>query len=227
MQCLRWISFCIMEPGVRWFVHFLPSGGNVTPPYPAECRLKVFQDGWGERTVLLEGAKLSQPDGVGVLDAFPELFESPAGVYGLVIELSTKQPRTDLTASGCIMEYEREGGTTKFIPHALFSNTDSEEGTASTNSVEDVIKEGNVKPSALAPLFGDAFIQSSLVAGNASEAGLIPGLQAWNGGSELVSISEILREADRDNANRDNANQDNAARVLACLLYTSDAADDP
>ena len=75
MQSVKWIGFGVSNALSRTVVHFFPSGGGVTAPYPANCMLNLFSltvdESIGglahkleEKKIVLEGARLSQPDGV-------------------------------------------------------------------------------------------------------------------------------------------------------------------
>jgi len=110
------------------------------------------------RSVVLEGARLSQPDGLWLDDAFPQIREG-AGLYGLFVELETPQPRTDLEASGCVVELHSSLHLTRFWPAKLS-------------------KEGHSPRRGALPIVLDAFQTSSLVIVNGHTEGIRPTLKS-------------------------------------------------
>jgi len=119
MQSVKWMSFGISNALTRTVVHFFPSEGGVTGPYPASCALRIFGKGVQEKRIVIEGARLSHPDGVRVEDAFPALKSDQVGLFGLEIEVSTIQPRVDIGASSCVVELASKGHSAKFWPKKL------------------------------------------------------------------------------------------------------------
>ena len=116
MQSVKWIGFGVSNALSRTVVHFFPSGGGVTAPYPANCMLNLFSltvdESIGglahkleEKKIVLEGARLSQPDGVRLDQAFEDLSQGVKGFFGITVELSTGQPKVDLSGSSCIIEH--------------------------------------------------------------------------------------------------------------------------
>lgn len=127
-------------------------------PYPAQCKLSLFGNGMEPRSVVLEGARLSQPDGLWLDDAFPQMKEG-AGLYGLFVELQTPQPRVNIEASACVMELHSSLHLTRFGPARL-----GEDGCAARRGA--------------LPLIQDAFQTSSVVLVNGSDEAIRPGLRA-------------------------------------------------
>lgn len=121
MQTLSWLPFGVSSSITRTIVHFFPCADSVTAPYPANCALTLFGSGLQMRSVVLEGGRLSNPDGLRLEDAFPELkAESPAapssGLFGLMVEISSPQPRLNLEGSGCIVEFSSRGYQNRYWP---------------------------------------------------------------------------------------------------------------
>jgi hypothetical protein len=124
MQTIRWTAFGLSNSMTRTIVHFLPCGGDTTAPYPANCTLQVFGLGNGGTKrvldqVVLEGARIGQPDGVRLDQAFAELHEGCEGFFGLTIDLSTIQPRIDLSTSSCIIEFWSRANSVRFRPQPV------------------------------------------------------------------------------------------------------------
>lgn len=117
MQSMNWLTFCLTNTLTRSVVHFFPaSNAGVSAPYPAECRLTLFGNGIEPKSVVLEGARFSQPDGIRLDEAFPSLREGNSSFFGLEIEISTIQPRIDITGSACIIEFIGSGQSCRFRP---------------------------------------------------------------------------------------------------------------
>lgn len=112
MQSVAWLGFGAHSAVSRTLVHFFPFSSSVGAPYATECRLTLFGSGAPARTVALDGARLGQPDGLRLEDAFPELASgAEARFFGLQIELESSQPRVDLSASACFIEFVRPGAS--------------------------------------------------------------------------------------------------------------------
>lgn len=122
MQAVRWVAFCLSNSTTRTVVHFLPCARNMTAPYPVVCSLTLFGNSMPPRTVQLDGARVRQPDGVRLEDAFELLRGDRAGVYGLVVELAAQQ-RMDLSPSSCIIELVTADKSVRFRPARLEGGT--------------------------------------------------------------------------------------------------------
>jgi hypothetical protein len=66
--------------------------------------LTLFGKGVEKRTVMLDGGRLGQPDGVRVEDAFPALRGDVAGIFGIEIQLACPQARVNLLSSQSAVE---------------------------------------------------------------------------------------------------------------------------
>jgi hypothetical protein len=149
-QTVRWVSFCISNTLTHSIIHFFPSEGSVTAPYQASCQLTLFGEHCVEKRVLLEGARLSCPDGVRIEDAFPIVADEGNGLFGLYVEVSTLQPRVDLSGSSVVIELQSRGNAAKFWPRTL--------SQANAASVQ-----------ATAPAFKDPFTSTSVMAVNGAQ----------------------------------------------------------
>lgn len=119
MQTVRWLGFGNVNATTKTLVHLFPSAGTVSAPYGALCKLSIFGSGIGRQSVALEGLRLSHPDGLRIDEAFPKAFESATGAFGLEIEVSTTQPRVDLTPSVCIIEFRGGGSSSRYRPYQI------------------------------------------------------------------------------------------------------------
>lgn len=104
MQVARWLTFGFIESALRTIVHLFPSSGSVGAPQPVNCKVSMFARSLAPRSVVLEGARLGQPDGVRLEELFGTPQELAAGPVGVEIELSTTQGRIDLSPSSCLIE---------------------------------------------------------------------------------------------------------------------------
>lgn len=119
---VRWFGFGASNALMKSTVHFFPSSGDVSAPYPATCRLTVFGQGRSSKTVALEGARLSQPDGVRCEDIFPELGDENSNFFGIELEITSPQPKLDLSASACVIELGTRSQSTRYAPLRVGEN---------------------------------------------------------------------------------------------------------
>ena len=120
MQNVRWITFGMTGSVAKTAVHFFPYGYNVSAPYPAQCHLSVHYDDLS-KSVILDGARLGQPDGLFLEDAFPGLKDAHNSLFGLELTINCSQPRIELSASSCIVELVSRASAmfgTRFVPRA-------------------------------------------------------------------------------------------------------------
>ncbi|MDC0358233.1 hypothetical protein OAO01_05395 [Oligoflexia bacterium] len=128
MQTISWITFGVSNAVAKTVVHFFPSAGNVSAPYPAHCKLSWFGQGSVSKTVTVDGPRLSQPDGVRLDAVFKDLDEGASGFIGVEIALSTVQPRIDLTSSACVVELASRAYSARFRPICLNRDTTQASG---------------------------------------------------------------------------------------------------
>ena len=152
MQNIRWIGIGLSNALTKSIVHFYPAGANVSAPYPCNIKLSIFGAGIQKKSVALDGARLSQPDGVNLEAAFPQLQDGVPSFFGIMVELTSTQSRVDLSPSQCFIEICATGASIKYAPH--IAREDSKTGPSV------------YKPSGIVGI-KDAFHRSSLVAVNA------------------------------------------------------------
>ncbi len=136
MQSIRWIGFGISNALTHTMIHFFPSEGGVTAPYQANCVLRIFGQGINEKRVVLEGARLSHPDGVRIEDVFSELRSEQVGLYGIEVELVSVQSRVDLSPSSVIFELVSKGHSAKYWPAMV-----SDEGGRNRSEIDRIARE--------------------------------------------------------------------------------------
>ena len=96
--------FCLSTSSIKTRVHFFPSAGASTSHQPITCILSLFGKGIEKRSVMLDGGRLNQPDGVRLEDAFPSLRGEASGIFGLELQLSSQQGRANLLNSQAAVE---------------------------------------------------------------------------------------------------------------------------
>ena len=116
MQTIRWIAFGLANATTRTALHFYPSAGNVTAPYPVSCKLSVFGEGIEKASISVDGLRLSQPEGIWVDEAFPVLKSGALTLFGLEIVLSCSQHRVELDGSSCIVELNSLAQSVRYWP---------------------------------------------------------------------------------------------------------------
>lgn len=171
-QTVRWLGFGVSGSLTKTLAHFFPSSGNVTAPYPAQCKLTVFAETIGSKSVVLDGARFSQPDGVRLDVAFPSLEQEKVALCGIIVELVSSQPRIDISHSACVIEFSSKGHASKYRP----------------------LKIGSDPSSMTVPAILDSYTVTSLVVVNGTEKPLTPpiGFIDWahgRGEQRVVSIS--------------------------------------
>lgn len=113
MQTIDWIGFAVSNALTKTVVHFLPGASGTNAPYPVNFGLTLYTRE-GAKTITLDGGRLGQPDGVRLEDVFPLLSDSTNGMMPLSIELSTSQPRIDLSPSHCVIEFVSAANSVRF-----------------------------------------------------------------------------------------------------------------
>jgi len=181
MNTVRWLAVAPTSPVSRTLVHFFPFSTAVTAPYPCQCRLTVFGAGLETREVLLDGARLGQPDGVRLEDAFPELQHAggDTALPGLEITLETTQQRADIRGSSCIVEILSSAGgrITRYRPVPLERCTDRRIGIPVVRDAlqSTVLFLTNASPEAYAPVLRRVGTDGELAPGDIPAHTLPPG----------------------------------------------------
>lgn len=98
------VMFCLSTPSIKTRVHFFPASTASTSHQPIACVLTLFGKGIEKRSVMLEGGRLNQPDGIRLEDAFPTLRNEASGIFGLEVQLISQQGRANLLHSQAAVE---------------------------------------------------------------------------------------------------------------------------
>jgi hypothetical protein len=160
---VRALAFCFSTAAIKSRVHFFPSAGVTSGPYSISCMLTLFGKGVERRSVMLDGGRLGQPDGVRLEDAFPSLRGEASGLFGLEIQLSCSQGRVNLRASQAAVELVSPQFSALYSV-AAFRHAD-EEPQAVENEEEQSLTHG--PSSAMGIAVQESDVTSSLVMINA------------------------------------------------------------
>ncbi|MCO6432300.1 MAG: hypothetical protein J5J00_15710 [Deltaproteobacteria bacterium] len=157
MQQVRWTAFGLSSAITKTVLHFFPSAVSTSAPYPVSVTLSVFSNEFPRKSLTIEGGRLGQPDGFRLEEAIPSLAEALPGFVGLQVELSTPQPRIDLSPSCCIIEFVSTAQSVKFSPQP---------SSVRSKSVQ---PDGEARRLSAFPLMQDAYGFSSLLIVNGSD----------------------------------------------------------
>jgi hypothetical protein len=161
MRTVKWAAFLNPDRKVGTLVHFLPGTPGAATPYPVEVALTVFGRSLPQKTISLDGARLFHPDGVRVEDIFTFSDSDPDSLIALQVEVFSKQQKSDVSASQCIVEFPSIDKPVLFSPSKAIINLDPQKGTevspAAASEVRILaIKDPNLTPSLLM-INGDKF----------------------------------------------------------------------
>lgn len=187
MQAIGWLTFGISNAVTQTCVHFFPAADAVTAPYPALCNLTLFHKNVGRKSVVLEGGRLGNPDGVWAKDAFPGLTEEGTGLFGMEVDVACSQPRIDVSGSGCVIELASQGLLTRFWPKRRPARQSSQENSAafrprSTRDAEISGGESNGAKELNGICIYDPFQTTSIIVVNGSERAVLVLLQSCGEG---------------------------------------------
>ncbi len=108
-------------------LHFFPSSQKVVAPYPVTCKITFFSEKRLIKSVVLDGLRLSHPDGVRVEDLLAgAAADAPGGLVGVEIEIDTKGRNTDLSESDCLVELECQDNSLHYRARPYLKKGDPE-----------------------------------------------------------------------------------------------------
>ena len=174
--------FCISTPSMKTRVHFFPSAGASTSHHGITCVLSLFGKGIERRSVVLDGGRLNQPDGVRLEDAFPSLRSEASGIFGLELQLSCPQGRLSLLSSQVAIEFVSPQGALLYRGAPFISESEQLEEVGSAPPPSTLSEVGLEFPS------GGLGIQDSC---------LVTSLVMVNATGELVRPSVAHGEGER------------------------------
>ena len=186
---VRTLAFCISSANTKSRVHFFPAAGISSGPYPIFCKLTLFGKGVERKSVMLDGGRLGQPDGLRLEDAFPTLRSEQSGMFGLEIELSCpQQSRINLLPSQCFIDlvgpqYSIQYSAAPFIP------TKAEASEVSGYSMASEVVSSVRRRPRIGIGMHDAYLVTSLVSVNSEKNPLRPEL--WKVANSKVSSLQV------------------------------------
>jgi hypothetical protein len=178
MQNVEWLTFGLSNAISRTIIHFFPSAQVTSAPYPVIFKLRVFGKDIVSKSIALEGGRLGQPDGVRLEDAFPHLADGTSGIIGLHVELSTSQPRIDLSTSHIVIELVSSAQSVRFSPRQM-----------KAHDRKLTLSNENKLPCYAIAGINDAFFVSSLAVINYADKPFVPKLISPRP-STLATVSE-------------------------------------
>lgn len=191
---VKTLVFCISTATIKTRIHFFPSAGSAGGHLPVSCALTLFGKGVEKRSVMIDGGRLNQPDGLRLEDAFPALRGEVSGVFGLQIQLTCPQGRINLLNSQTAIEFV-SSSSAMLYGGAPFSPTIEEVADESLPSVSEKIHETQ-KRSPAAVAVQDPTLTSSLVIINAAPEVLKPELAHVAGsGSKPLHLGTLSPES--------------------------------
>jgi hypothetical protein len=166
-QSFKAIVFCISTSTIKTRVHFYPSAGSSSGHHAISCLFTLFGKGIEKRSVMLDGGRLNQPDGVRLEDAFPTLRAEASGVFGLEIELSCPQSRLPLQSSLAAVELVSPQATVMYMSVPFLPT--GEQGVVDEKVVADARLVSPRRQSFMGVGLQDSFFSTSLVMVNSSD----------------------------------------------------------
>lgn len=171
---VRTLVFCLSTASIKTRIHFFPSAGATGGHFPVSCLLTLFGKGIEKKSVLLDGGRLNQPDGLRLEDAFPVLRGEVSGVFGLEIQLSCQQGRVNLLSSQAAVEFVSTSSSMMYGCAPFAPMTEETEEQALPPLAD---RSQSARPrSGAAIAVQDSSLASSLVIVNAAAAPLKPEL---------------------------------------------------
>jgi hypothetical protein len=161
LNTVRAHAFCLSNASIKTRMHFFPSAGITTGPFSIACTLTLFGKGIERKSVVLDGGRLGQPDGLRLEDAFPVLRGDVAGIFGLEIQLACSQSRVNLLSSQAAIELASPQLAVMFGVEP-FSIAPPEAG-AESDAGPDALTVPKRGPRTAAGLLDDAFVSSLIV----------------------------------------------------------------
>lgn len=137
---VSFVGFCPRNSFSKTAVHFYPSVGAVRAPYNVRLVLTLFDSRDNSRTITLDGARVSHPDGVLLEALFPQGLENASSngasestpsvrisgqaaklgdYYGILVELTAQEAKARLEPSSCVIEIGALDRSVRYRAHQL------------------------------------------------------------------------------------------------------------
>ena len=176
---VRTLVFCISTAAIKTRIHFFPTASTGGGHHAVSCQLTLFGKGVETRSIVLDGGRVNQPDGLRLEDAFPALRGDLSGVFGLEIQLASPQGRVNLMGSQSAVEFVSPQFSMLY-GGAPFAPMKSEDQGLGGTSIAASLQEPR-KRALSAVAMQDSFLTSSLVIINAGKESLRPEMMRRGG----------------------------------------------
>lgn len=133
-----WVGFCYHSPGMRHFVHFLPIDNGKSVATSLQTTIRLFSSLGETDQVTFGGARIAQPDGIRLFDAFPLWYDEGKKLWGIEVTLSGERPNIQLQDSSCIFEFSLAQRSVKFSGISAQSIQGEEVTRATVSVVQDL-----------------------------------------------------------------------------------------
>lgn len=164
-------------------IHFFPTAGTAGGHYPVGCTLRVFGRDIEDKSVQLDGGRVSQPDGLRIEDAFPHVLAEAAGAIGLEVSLRASQGRLNLLSSQVYIESVSAQMNLVF-PSAPFRPLENTAGDVSADEARSTKRSGLVS-------VADGQIASLVIINSGTEP-VQPKLSSLGKqGEEIISLGTV------------------------------------
>ena len=167
------VMFCISTPSIKTRVHFFPTAGGSTSHHAVTCVLTLFGKGIEKKSVMLDGGRLNQPDGVRLEDAFPTLRGEASGIFGLEVNLSCPQGRVSLLTSQAAIEFVSQNSSLLYVSAPFTPESDDQTTVQGELNARLVAAR---RKSFVGIGVQDSFLSTSLVMINATDETIRPSL---------------------------------------------------
>lgn len=172
---VKTVMFCLSTSSIKTRVHFFPSAGSSTSHQPIACALTLFGKGIEKRSVMLDGGRLNQPDGVRLEDAFPSLRGEASGIFGLEIQLSSAQGRVNLSHSQAAVELVSSQSSLLYTSAPFVADAEASGQEVETGDVIARLQAARRK-SFVGIGMQDSFVATSLIMINSTQENVRPSI---------------------------------------------------
>ncbi len=124
MKKVKWLFFGLVGTVTDTLVHFYPQDHLTGAPYDLTAKFTIFGEGFDSISVILDGAKINQPNGIKLRDAFSTLnTNNVGGFFGVEVILESTKYNASLENSECVVELLTSGSIIKYRPASTFDDS--------------------------------------------------------------------------------------------------------
>lgn len=160
------VMFCISTPSIKTRVHFFPTASGSTSHHSVTCVLTLFGKGIEKKSIMLDGGRLNQPDGVRLEDAFPTLRGEASGIFGLEVSLACPQGRVNLLSSQAAIEFVSQSSSLLYVSAPFTPENDEQVSVQGELNAQLVASR---RKSFVGVGVQDSFLSTSLVMVNSTD----------------------------------------------------------